>query len=301
MTHRMVEIGDYIWRIEGGGAGGSYAIVGGVHGNERTGVEVVYSLLNSFQRRTLELCEGTLTLAIGNPAAVRRRMRGSEEGADLNRCFTHAILQKSEPDRLFESYEERRARELADALKDVIIGIDLHATNKPSEPFVVTQYLRSLGRSVVEESLNVEVVLTDPDWIFAGQAATLDEYFNRNGGSGICYETGYVDDSGRVRQVRHEMLRFLRPLISPFRPFVRDEPKRPRSYELSSAIPLMECGWRFAKGMGTHNFQPIRAGQVLGFHGDTVCRAKEDGVIVFPKISSLWRLGQPIAYLARTV
>ncbi len=84
-------------------------ILGGVHGNELSGIQTIKSLRTKMESTTM-LERGTVTLALGNIKAIAQNTRGSEPLSDLNRCFTPAILSNisnSNP------YEHHRAQALA--------------------------------------------------------------------------------------------------------------------------------------------------------------------------------------------
>ena len=95
------------------------AVIGGTHGNEIAGVNLVRRMLaapESFERPRIR------TLAvIGNPEAVKRCTRFVD--CDLNRCMSPQILAGEEG-----PYEERRARELAAQLGSATIVLDIHNT-----------------------------------------------------------------------------------------------------------------------------------------------------------------------------
>lgn len=101
------------------------AIVGGTHGNERTGVYLVKKF-EQFPKLIERPSFETITL-LANPNAIALNRRYLER--DLNRCFGNQDLANSE----LTSYEDRRAKEIAAQLgpkthpqADVII--DLHST-----------------------------------------------------------------------------------------------------------------------------------------------------------------------------
>lgn len=284
-----------VWSVNSGVPGPSVAIVGGTHGNERTGYEVILKLCKAIKTGSFEILKGTLTLCLGNPKAIAKNTRGSDEGADLNRCFMDEIL-----DGEGVSYEAQRARELANLLCGIDVGIDLHATNKPSMPFIVSQAtVGPLAMSLIA-CLRASVVLTDPDWVFAGTPVTLDEFFGRNGGIGLCYETGFASDTSRVDNVISEMLSCL-TILGMMRgaPVVGHVPQA--VYELVECITLTEAGFAYVEGFGEYNFQPIQAGQCIGSHGSSPHIVYSEGVIVFPKIKALWKVGAPVGYIAKKV
>lgn len=101
------------------------AIVGGIHGNELTGIYLVKKFEQFpqlIQRSNFE----TFTL-LGNPQAFEVGRRYIDK--DLNRCFYRQNLQDS----TLSSYEERRAKTIYQQLKPpnkapVDLIIDLHST-----------------------------------------------------------------------------------------------------------------------------------------------------------------------------
>lgn len=276
--------------------GPTVAVVGGVHGNEKTGVAVVESLRALFASRELVLRIGRVLLVIGNPRAVAEDRRYSADGADLNRQFTDAALHE-EP----TTYEGNRAQLLAGELAHVNIAIDIHATSKPSAPFVICQRPPDAAGRRIIRWLGVERLIADPQLVFGGgEPVTLDEYVTRHGGVGVCYETGFAADMSRVDEVRGEVLNVLMDLGMiegwPTGRLVRKE-----LFELTRAFRLTDRGFAWETDMGAFNFQPVESGQVIGWHGAEPEAADASGVIIFPKARDLWQVGQPLGYLARLV
>lgn len=100
----------------------SLGIVGGVHGNERTGVEVV----RQWQRRDFSCQFPGLECHyfLANPRAIAANRRYIDR--DLNRCFRQRDLDNA----ALTGYEYGRARELAQqiAAAEIDVIIDLHTT-----------------------------------------------------------------------------------------------------------------------------------------------------------------------------
>jgi len=100
-------------------------VVGGTHGNERTGVTLVQHWLQNpadVQRQTF-----TTRLLLGNPEAIRKNVRFIDR--DLNRSF----LPQHVDGETAEAYENGRARKIAATLQSDRPGkrtfaIDLHTT-----------------------------------------------------------------------------------------------------------------------------------------------------------------------------
>ncbi|MBI4457623.1 succinylglutamate desuccinylase/aspartoacylase family protein [Candidatus Uhrbacteria bacterium] len=286
-------LADEVEKFSADAPGPTIAIVGGVHGNERTGIAVVRKLRRKFESGELELAAGALILALGNLLAMKRQTRGSMPGANLNACFSKAVLTGAG-----DGYEERRARELARVFETVQLGIDLHATNSLSEPFAVVQRLPTAADLRVLRLLDFERGISDPSWIFAGEAVTLDEFFAARG-SGICYETGCADATSKADAVVAEMIAvmadggWIRGTSAH-----RFTPRRKEWYLLRESIMVTARGFEFAPGVGEYNFQRIRAKQLIGHHGDEPLRVKDDALLVFPKPAHLRFVGQQAGYLA---
>ncbi|NBS41998.1 hypothetical protein EBS80_05080, partial [bacterium] len=70
-------------------------------------------------------------------------------------------------------------------------------------------------------------------------------------------------------------------------------------YETTEAITLTDRGFAFASGRGEKNFEPFAQGDVLGYHADEPALAPYDGVLMFPKVPELWKVGSPVGFLAK--
>lgn len=294
----FTEIAEQVFELGASKPGPAIAIVGGIHGNELTGIEVVKGLKKDFESGVLKLISGTLLLAFGNPKAIALGERGSEPYADLNRCFTSQVFCGPK-----QQYEEKRAFKLAIALRTAYGVIDIHATNKPSEPFVVCQAKPDVRHKNIYRWLGARHIITDPRWIFAGKPVTLDEYIARDGGVGICYETGEDKDTSRVKEVQKEIENVLAGLglLAPTSRLV--PPRRIREiYALTQSIILWnEDSFSYEQGMGLYNFQPVKIGETIGNFKNERLIAKKDSVLIFPKIKSLWKVGEPVGYLAERI
>uniref|UniRef100_K3WU78 Succinylglutamate desuccinylase/Aspartoacylase catalytic domain-containing protein n=1 Tax=Globisporangium ultimum (strain ATCC 200006 / CBS 805.95 / DAOM BR144) TaxID=431595 RepID=K3WU78_GLOUD len=293
-------------------------IVGGVHGNERIGVAVLdalrLALLHVSPLRTSGGAtvfptltpQSSVTLVYGNPAAIRVGKRGSTPHADLNRCFSADMLSPSSPP---TSYEQRRAQELAPIFAASDVMLDLHSTNKPSEPFV-----RIAGNRVIPShiahmvaKLPCDIVLHDPNYLLAdGTVALTDEYVGAQGGVGICYESGLASDlsEAKINSIIGGILQILEDdtkSIEPLATTANNSKNETRAatamtkYEITQVFKLTENGFRWADGVGDTNFQRIPVHQPIGFIGrgrdETPFTVDYDAHIVFPKIASLWKLG----------
>lgn len=287
----MRALPESVWEWTGPDPGPCVMILGAVHGNEVTGSMLVEELRRDLEDGTLALSAGTLVLGLGNPRAIAAKARGSEPHADLNRMFTDARL----ADTADGSYEVQRARELAPLLASTDVLIDLHATNKPSEAFLVltadTPKHRDLCRFFA-----CEKILHVPESVIAGTTIGLVE---RHRGIGVCFESGWVGDLSRVGEMRRSVeaiLRHVGLLPAAGATALREDQ---RLFVLTEALTLTDAGFAFAEGRGQRSFEPFAAGDLLGHHGASPLIAAHDGLLMFPKVAELWKVGSPIGFLAR--
>lgn len=286
----MSELPESVWQWNGPNPGPRVLVLGGVHGNELPGIRLVEELRRDLDGGSRALLAGTLTLALGNPRAIALNQRGSEPHADLNRSFTPECLGPNGSD----SCEARRARELAPFLVSADVVLDLHATNKPSEPFLVTIDDTPRHRELCA-FFSCDNVLVVPDALIPG---TSDALADAHGGVGIAYETGWAGDLSRMSEVHDSVMAMLSHL-GLFAATALRAPVAHTTYAMTEAILLTERGFAFAEGRGMKNFEPFAEGDLLGSHANISLVASHDGVILFPKVPELWKVGSPVGFLGR--
>lgn len=300
----LIEIAEKIWKSESTTFGPALVISGGIHGNERTGVEVVLRIKHALENGILSHTSGALFLLLGNLKAIEQNERWSDSAIDLNRCFGAL------PERMRGSFEAQRAETIKKALAiqdrqpNSVIGIDIHATNKPSKPFLVLQPRpSSLLIELFSHITQAHALLYDPDWIFTGVPATFDDYFNAHNQAGFCYETGCADDLSRVDEVFNEIvsLAHTRGILKWNGEMTASQTKGTNSlpvFALRHAIILSGQGFFYAPAMGSATFQEFSSGDLLGYHGSAPLTADFDGVFIFPKLHKHWKLGEAVGFLA---
>ncbi|GMF09326.1 unnamed protein product [Phytophthora lilii] len=301
--------------------GPNVTIVGGVHGNERIGVEVLDALRLALLRAAPlsvannlfpRIATGSVTLVYGNPRAQRIGKRGSEPHADLNRCFPRDLLEVPES-KLGPDYEHHRAKELAPLFAASDLLVDLHSTNKPSPPFVrLSGYDKVLSKLwEISGRLPTKILLLDPRHLIGdGSVALTDEFVGVHGGMGICYESGLASDlsQAKIDSITRSVMHILQHDMGAIE-FVNaegqlcagesvrvdeedttaDAPMRD-VYEITQVFKLTSRGFRWADGVGDENFQCVPAGQPIGFVGNDAFTVNYDAHIVFPKIPALWKI-----------
>ncbi|HTK04828.1 MAG TPA: succinylglutamate desuccinylase/aspartoacylase family protein [Candidatus Eisenbacteria bacterium] len=283
----METIGDNIWRIEGRKPGPHLLVLGGVHGNERTGIQAVRWLLERFGVKGERLAEGTLTVALGNPEAVRRNTRGSAPHRDLNRCFKADLLAAP------KTYEEKRAAILATFIAEADVLVDLHAVNTPSKPFVVATEADP-QRLELGAAFPCDTYVVAPDEIIAG---STDGWIGKCGGYGIGYESGHMKDLTRMAEVKAGIDRIMRKL-GLMRGHRGLTPVSQSVIAIEEPLILEGESFTYAADRGKTSFEPVAKGDILGLMDGKPLKAPFSGLLLFPKPKRLHKPGSPVGFLA---
>jgi succinylglutamate desuccinylase len=291
----MKEIISNVWQVEGSLPGPQLVVLGGIHGDELTGIEVVKILRDKFLSGELVLKKGTLTLALGNEAAIKSGVRGTD-GRNLNRLFSKKLL--AEPAEDF--YESKRAQTLAPFLNSADILLDLHATYCPSKSFLACA--ASSRHEKVFRWFDTDLVLTDPNYVTGGEAVTTDELVDGHGGIGICFEAGWQKDLSLIPTTLKSVLSVLvdQEMIE-----LSESVEPPKNdykiFEVVRKVILTEVGFRYSDSVSLASFAEVKKDQVLGYHGETPELAEADGVLVFQKAEAQWQLGHPVFFFAKRI
>lgn len=272
----------------------SVLIIGGMHGNERTGITVVQKLQDDIFSGKRSVIGGMLTLVLGNPPAIEQNLRAID-GRDLNRYFSKEALSNNEG-----TSEHQRATVIAELIREADIVIDLHATNKPSVPFVASK--NDDAHRNVFRWFRPECILVDPLYIFGGGApVTIDEYADNQGKIGLCFETGWVGDESIALQIFDSIIEYLTD-VGIFEGEKVIAPKMNAAvYEITSSVLKDARSFMFANGRGMSSFENINSNDTLGHRGNEAVYAENDGVIIFPKLPEHQANGKPVCYLAKKI
>ncbi len=296
----LVMLCEGIWHTKGKARGLTFIVSGGIHGNEKTGVRVVARLKEDVESGKLRVISGSLYLILGNLRAIELDERYTNSRVDLNRCFTDNLTEAQQ-----QSYEASRAKAIMNALgieaypPDSVIGVDIHSTNTPSKPFLVSQKNPThLTNTILPYLKTAEALLCDPHLIFEGELLTTDEYYARRG-IGLCYETGHADDTSRTEIIYNEIVALGTSLgvLESDSPTIHAPHVLPPIYTLRESIILTDEGFEYAPLFGDENFVPFSQGTIIGHHGSRPVIASFNGVFVFPKLKKHWEVGKSLGYL----
>ncbi len=308
----------YIWHLTSGKPGPKVIVLGGTHGDERPGIEVIRTLLSRLglamkPAGSYEITgvRGDLYIGFGNPEAIVRCTRGTTPSTDLNRSFVEDKLAADPAPS--DTEDLRRARVLAPLFRKCEVLLDLHATHTPSPPFAYCDRLTDKHRRIISQIPGTHV-LTDAFNCFnpeEGPSRTADAYMDRHGvnGVGVCYEIGQQDDVSRAHEALKAVLRILSVLGSVnfnfggFRKSIeRLEIKtNQRVFALVEEMFSERKRVTYCPGLD-RLFAKVKKGGLIGtYRGGFPVHAPRDGHLVFQHPGWTIKPGQSLLYIAEEI
>lgn len=286
-----------IIEFEGPTPGPRIIVMGGVHGNEGTGIECL-KWLNIYLRNN-PIKSGTVVLCHGNPEATRQNKRFIDE--DLNRLMREDILDKIRRMPPIErNTEQNRALLLANILQAAHV-IDLHNTESPTErTFCITS--QTTGNQKVAAFFQLDTTLyVAEDAEIPSLCTGMDDYANANGMVGVCVEAGYTYDPQGFKSIQAGIIRTLQHFgVIPTSHIFDHSEAIVETQEIYQQVMVKDpATFKFAQNWT--GFTKVQAGQVLAYQGETPIQAEEGSFIIFPKNRERWAAGKPSLYLARAV
>ncbi len=255
--------------------GKKLAIFAGVHGNEKAGVFALERLI-----KDLEVEAGEVYFVYANPRAIEQDVRYTEK--NLNRCFLEKVG---------DSYEEKRAKELIPILDESDALLDLHASNnKEATPFLVC----GEDCSEIVRIFDFEIVSFGWDNIEPG---ATDGYMYNQGKPGICLECGSVYQSKENSNLAYNSaLKFLNYFGAISRP-VEYNQKPQKVVQVFQATRKKTEEFSFVKDFA--DFEKLIPGQVFARDGQEEYVARENECTIFPNSNK--KIGDEVFVLGRFV
>lgn len=272
--------------------GPSLVCVGGIHGNETSGIVALERVFDTLAQSDCNF-RGELTGIAGNLQALRLGDRYM--GDDLNRVWMPervALLERGgPPDLAPEDWQEMS--ELHGALSEAfdratgeVAFLDLHTSSAPGEPFVL------LGDTI----RNRRFAFRFPAPVILGLEETIDgvllEHVNSLGHITIGFEAGQHDDPQSICNQEAAIWIMLNaagcvdanqiPAAREAFDILRRQTQHlPAVMEIRRRHPV-EAGDGFKMRPGFRNFQLIEAGELLADTHEGQVLAEESGRILLP-------------------
>lgn len=287
---------EQVWYRDSDVPGPTALIVGGVHGNELPGTEVVNRMVSGEFDVPLE--QGRLIVAIGDTAAVKAGVRLID--SNLNRQFRTLDEDEQERQAARPDYEVGRAQALLPVLAEADAMLDLHAF-KPTlnaEPFIITEprgfdAARAIGPPHISSG-----------WT-AIEAGGTDSYMEELGKIGLCYELAEYEDLKRgVPRGEAGVLRFLEhmQLIALTRDS-RPEHSDPQFVQATEGV-LAKPGFTWSPNHPYGSFQRLIPGELIARNGPApkdAIYAGENQVIIYPSMKTQPGVGDEMFNLGTVI
>ncbi|MFH1720567.1 MAG: succinylglutamate desuccinylase/aspartoacylase family protein [Patescibacteria group bacterium] len=264
----MTRLPPHIYHFPGNTAGPCVVVMGGVHGDEKVGVQIVEKLKGLL---SMEKISGEIYLIIGNPRAAQKRVRFID--CDLNRLFGDNFHNSN--------YEEKRASQIAQFLAKADFLLDIHSTTKKSVPFV---YCGNTEKHFALARIFGTKYIVSPSSTFkkTGLGACTDNFVDKNGGIGITYECGWNDDSSMFDEAFFKTKQFLKVLgVAFFETPSTEISQEPIYLQVYAKIIAESEDFAFANEY--NNFDFVKKGQKIAVDGKKTIFAEKDSYIIFPK------------------
>jgi succinylglutamate desuccinylase len=272
-----------------GGEGPTLVVVSGLHGNEPAGVLACQRVCELLDEGGLTR-SGRVLLLVGNLAALRAGARYLNR--DLNRAWTRAQIDAVRQDGYGDA-EDREQRELL-GLLDVAVQeargpvylLDLHTTSGPGAAF--STVADTLPNRSVALSLPVPMVLGLEELV----EGTLHDYMGQHGVTTLAFESGQHQEPEAVDRAEAAVWIVLdtvgltrdrdAPRVAEGRRLLAQGHRHlPRAVEVRYRHPIAPGDFfRMTEGFG--NFQPVRAGEVVGRDRDGEVVSPETARILMP-------------------
>lgn len=279
-----------------GAPGPLFIVVGGLHGNEPSGVLASRRVIAELESRRIPF-RGKLVCFGGNLAALTRGARYVDR--DLNRVWTDERLARLGEDVVLgEDSEAGEQRELLECIEGAIaerdweqvVMMDLHSTSAGGAPFSIMA--DTIQNRRVAFGLPIPVILGLEERV----AGTLLAYFAERGHVALCVEGGQNELASTVDH--HEAALWI-TLVSAGAVDENEVPELgvrrvllestswglPRVVEVRIRFPIPEGG-RFEMEPGYANFDHVVAGERLAHVGtelETAVDAPESGLLLMPR------------------
>ena len=290
---KSVQISREIARIEGDPNGPNLVFIGGMHGNEPTGVLALHRVMSEL-KSLQPLLKGNVYALSGNLNALERGERFIVN--DLNRVWQPDMVERAkkrdyQPSEIINEVEEQielwgYIDELMTSRKGKFIFVDLHTTSVKSVPFITmsdTIMNRSFAKRIpVPVVIGIEEYLQEP----------LLSYVNDLGCISMAFEGGQHNDPESVRN--HESMIWLSLVTSKVIKKI-EVPKFKKHYHhlMHTALgnhKVFAINYRqniepqetFEMIPGFGNFQAIKADQLLAKLDGMPVLAPQKGLIFMP-------------------
>ena len=278
--------------VQGSEDGPLVILVGGLHGNEVTGVHAIINVFRSLEEWNIPF-KGRIVGLIGNTRAYEKGIRFQDY--DLNRCWNEEFIQNLKLNHHVES-DQAEDFELLELLGEIEnhtdsihrpkLLVDLHATSSDNGNFIVIPEDEADNRIV--KSLLLPIVIDLEKYL----EGTLLEYLHKKGFVAFAFEGGLIGSeralnlhTSGIWEILYAAQVLERRHDHEFSKY--DEIVDSFVHELPHKVSVLyhhkvRNGDGFKMKDGYANFQSVRKGEIVASDNKGLIKAEEDGLIFMP-------------------
>lgn len=241
------------------------SIIGGIHGNESCGLELLEYIKNDFK-----LLKGKLFLITGNLNAISQNTRQCD--VNLNRIFRdESTLDEQEKN----SREYTHMKRIKRYLDQSDACLDIHSSPTQESPVFVICEKNCFS---IVKNFPVEIIC---EWFAEVEPWGTDYYMYKKWKPGICIECGFHGDKNAFTHARNSLLYFLEyfwMIIC-----------RPRTRRMNKSIFLQAKRAYITKSdnyepvKDFRDFEEIQKWQLIGYDYRKPVYARDTGYILFSR------------------
>ncbi len=295
VLNQTLEIKRIIKHLKGSQSGPTLIFIGGIHGNEPSGVFALQQVLDELQKKKVPITGNVYALS-GNLWALEHNKRYDKQ--DLNRLWTHENMQKVLNNHLEIRNEDiSQQMDLYQTIRDIVqkesgpfYFMDLHTTSSETVPFLTVN--DSLLNRKFTNQYPVPIILGIEEYL----EGPLLSYINELGYVAFGFEAGQHDDPSSVQN--HVAFIYLTLVFTGsisktsinyphyYSILFDNSMEFKHIYEIYYRHEIIN-GDTFKMEPGFINFQEIRKGQELAKSNGKVITAQRDGRIFMPLYQNL--------------
>jgi hypothetical protein len=287
--NKTLSIDRVIGHIEGKNPGPTVIFIGGIHGNEPSGVFALHHVVDRLQSKK-NIFNGNLYAIAGNLKALKAGMR--YQNKDLNRLWKEEINGPNASSTTAKNADYTERSEFLSAVSAILSKntgpfyfIDLHTTSSATTPFITIND-NMLNRKFTRQ-YPVPLLLGIEEYL----VGTFLNYINAQGYVAFGFESGQHDALSSIE--KHEAfvyltLVFARSLMEAefdYHPYYQllapSNQKGANFFEIIHHYKIKRDE-RFSMLPGLQNFQPVKQGDKIATSNGESIKVPKSGLIFMP-------------------
>lgn len=285
---KTIKIQRLLGKIKGKQKGPTIIAIGGIHGNEKAGVQALLNVFDSLKNSTISL-NGNFYGIAGNLEALQQNKRFID--VDLNRIWTSNIIDNTiNLGNLSHEYlEQSKIYELIKSILEEEKGpfyfLDLHTTSAQTSPFITIS--DSLNNRKFSSNFNVPIILGIEEYL----DEPLLSYINKFGHVALGFEGGQHTDVNSISATESFLYLALEATKCVKKSQLKNFKKHQyRLQSLNKRNDFFEIKYRyeivnntdFNMLPGFENFDDVYTNQLLAYHNGRSIKSHLTGEIFLP-------------------